>query len=295
MATPDPAYVHPEALATSEWLAAHLHDPSVRVVDARFDLRAGSDGSLEPHPEREAYTAGHVPGAVFLDVMGDLSDPDDPMVVPTPERFEALMADLGIGNDTTVVVYDAAGGTWGARLWWALRYHGHDAVKILDGGFPRWAGEGRPVDDGSVEPVAGSTFRATIRPHLRVTADDVQAAIGDPATCIVDALPAVVYSGEMRLYPTHRAGHIAGAVNLPAPSNLDPATMTLLPPADLARLWEPVQPGPDRPVIAYCGGGVYAAFALFSLYLLGHENGALYDASWSEWGADPHRPVETGP
>jgi thiosulfate/3-mercaptopyruvate sulfurtransferase len=285
-------YAHPEALVSPAWLAARLDQPSVRVVDARFDLVVADDGSLQPHPERAAYAAGHVPGAVFLDVMGDLSDPDDPTTIPVVGRFEALMARLGIGNDTTVVVYDGAGGTWAARLWWALRYHGHDDVAMLDGGFGNWIAEGNPTESGVVGPTT-AVFKAQVRPELRVTADQVEAAIDDPGSCIVDALPEPVYTGEMRLYPTHRAGHIPGAANVPAPANLDPATMRMLPAADLARLWEPLGLTIDQRVITYCGGGVYASFDLFALYLLGHENAALYDASWSEWGADPDRPVET--
>lgn len=293
MPVTDRSYAHPEALVSPDWLADRLDDPSIRVVDARFDIRLGPDGTLEPHPEREAYAEGHIRGAQFCDVMGDLSDADEPTVVPTPDRFEALMARLGIGNDSTVVVYDAAGGTWGARLWWALRYYGHDDVAILDGGFPRWVAEGRPVQVEVVEPPK-ATFEARVCPELRVAADEVHAAIDDPTTCIVDALPEAVYSGEVRMYPTHRAGHVPGALNVPAPANLDSTDMTLLAASDLARLWESVDLGPDRRVVTYCGGGVYASFALFALYLLGHENAALYDASWSEWGADPSRPVETG-
>ncbi len=291
---PDPQdYAHPEALVSPEWLAARLDDPSLRIIDGRFDLRVADDGSLQPHPEREAYAAAHVPGAVFLDVMADLSDPDDPTAIPTTDRFEALMSRLGIGNDTTVVIYDGAGGTWVTRLWWALRYHGHDDVSMLDGGFGRWTGEGHPTESGVVTAPAAS-FQARLRPDLRVTADEVQAAIDDPVTCIVDALPEPFYTGEMPLYPTtHRAGHIPGARNVPAPANLDPASMTMLPAADLARLWEPLGIDPDQRVITYCGGGVYASFDLFALYLLGHENAALYDASWLQWGADPDRPVET--
>lgn len=293
MAATDRDHVNSDALVSPEWLADRLDDPSVRVVDARFDLRYGSDGFLEQHPERDAYSVGHIPGAVFVDVMGDLSDPDDPTVIPPPERFEALISGLGIGNDTTVVLYDGAGGTWAARLWWALRYHGHDDVRLLDGGYPRWAAEKRSTEAGVVE-AQPAKFIAQLRPEMRVTADEVQAALDDGSTCIIDALPEMIYSGEMGLYPTHRTGHIPGALNIPAPDNLDPTSMTLLPTGDLIRLWERADLSPERRVITYCGGGVYASFALFALHLLGHDNAALYDSSWAEWGADPKRPVETG-
>jgi len=288
------AYRHPEALASTQWLADRLEDPSVRVVDARFDLRATAGGVLEGVAERDAYREAHIPGAVFVDVMGDLSDPDDPVVVVPPDRFEALMGRLGIADDSTVVVYDDRGGAWAARLWWALRYYGHEAVKLLDGGFTRWEAEGRPMERRVPEP-SPATFGARVRPDLRVDADQVMEAIGCEDVCIVDALPEPFFTGRACLYPSHRAGHIPTAHNVPAPANVDPATHTLLPAAELARLWEPVGLEPSRRVITYCGGGVFGAFALFALYVMGHENAALYDASWMEWGADPSRPVETGP
>ena len=288
------AYAHPEALASPPWLAEHLDDPSVRVVDARFNLRATPEGGLEGVAERQAYGEGHIPGAVFIDVMGDLSDPDNPVVVVPPGRFEALMSRLGIGDDSTVVVYDDRGGTWAARLWWVLRHYGHDAVKLLDGGFPRWVVEGRPVER-RVPAFSPAVFTARVRHDLKVDADEVMEAIGCEDVRIVDALPEVFFTGSARLYPSHRAGHIPTAHNVPAPANLDPYTQTLLPPAELARLWEPVGLQPSRQVITYCGGGVFGAFALFVLHLMGHERAALYDASWMEWGADPARPVELGP
>jgi thiosulfate/3-mercaptopyruvate sulfurtransferase len=287
-------YRNPEALVTVEWLAEHLDDPSVRVVDARFAIRPTSGRTLEAVAERDAYREAHIPGAVFVDVMGDLSDADDPVVVVSPERFEDLMSRLGIGDETTVVVYDGQGGTWAARLWWALRYYGHDAVRLLDGGFTCWLAAGFPLDSGVPDP-SPATFTARVRPELRVDADQVAQAIGCDDVCIVDALPEIFFTGAARLYPNHRAGHIPTAHNVPAPCHIDPVTHRLLPAAELARLWEPVGLEPSRRVITYCGGGVFGAYALFALHVMGHENAALYDASWMEWGADPGRPVEAGP
>lgn len=288
------SYRHPEALASPEWLASHLGDSSLRVVDARFDVRPTSTGALEAVAEHDAYTKAHIPGAVFLDVMGDLSDPQDPTAVLQPDRFEALMARLGISNDTTVVVYDGKGGTWAARLWWALRYYGHDDVRILNGGLRGWVAHGYLLED-QAPSIAHTKFTARIRPELRVDADQVMDAIGSESSRIVDALPEPFFTGKVRLYPTHRSGHIPTAHNVPAPCHLDPVHETLLPAPELARLWAPVGLDPSCRVITYCGGGVFGAFALFALYVIGHENAALYDASWMEWGADPRRPVETGP
>jgi len=289
-------YKHPEALATTEWLAEHLDDPSVRVVDARYDVRPTSDGSFRAVSGREAYEQDHIPGAVFVDFASDLADPEDdiPLNILSPDRFEALMGRMGIGNDSTVVVYDDSGGTWAARLWWALRYYGHDAARVLNGGLTKWIAEGRPLESPTPAPPA-ATFVAKVRPALKATCDDVRQAIRSQDVRIVDALPAEFYSGEARLYPTHRAGHIPTARNVPAPTNLDPATQTLLSAEELARLWRKAGLEPDQRVITYCGAGAYGAYDLFVLYVLGHERVSLYDGSWMEWGANPELPVETGP
>ena len=287
-------YAHPESLANPTWLAEHLQDPRLRIVDLRFDIRPGPSGQLEPTAGREDYEAGHIPGAVFVDLNQDLAHPEAPLEILSSERFEALMSRLGIGNDTTVVLYDGGGGTWAARLWWALRYYGHDDVRILDGGHARWIREGHPIDSTSVKPEP-ARFEARPRPELRVTRDDVLKAIESDDICIVDALPEPFFLGEANLYPEHRTGHVPSARNLPAPANLDPQTSTLLPAADLDALWTNAGVPRDKRIITYCGGGVFAAFSLFALHLLGHEDMALYDASWSEWGADPDLPIETGP
>jgi thiosulfate/3-mercaptopyruvate sulfurtransferase len=287
-------YAHPESLVSPSWLVERLDEPQLRVVDARFEIRPGPDGRLRPTAGRSEFESGHVPGAVFLDLMGDLAHPDAPLEILSPERFEALMGRLGIGNETTVVVYDGSGGTWAARLWWALRYYGHDDVRLLDGGFSRWKGDGHPVDAAEASPPE-TNFRARARPELRVTRDEVLSAISDDDVCIVDALPEPFFLGDAKLYPEHRAGHVPGARNLPAPANLDPETSTLLSAPALAALWARAGVPRDKRIITYCGGGVFAAFSLFALHLLGHDDAALYDASWSEWGADPELPVEIGP
>jgi len=289
-------YKHPEALATTEWLAAHLGDPSVRVVDMRYYVRAASDGSFGGVSGRQAYQEGHIPGAVFVDYAADLTEPEDdvPLNILGPDRFAALMGRLGIGDESTVVVYDDSGGTWAARLWWALRYYGHDAAKVLNGGLTKWTAEGRPLEK-RIPTLPAATFQARIRPALKATRDEVIQAIGRRDICIVDALPRVFYTGRARLYPTHRAGHIPTARNLPATANVDRSTQTLLPPDELAQLWQKLDLSPDQKVITYCGAGAYGAYDLFVLYVLGHDNASLYDGSWMEWGANPELPVETGP
>ncbi len=187
-------YVHPEVLVDSDRLAEHLDDPSVRIVDAR------ADGPI-------LYSQGHIPGAVLVDIFDELCCPSDIM---DAEPFAELMGEKGIGDDTTVVIYDDEGGLWGARVWWALRYYGHEDAKLLDGGIDAWEAEGLPLETEA--PVIGpAVFTAEVRPEWYVAMDEVRAAIDDPAVNIVDALPSGSYDYE----------HIPSAVSLPAPELLD--------------------------------------------------------------------------
>jgi thiosulfate/3-mercaptopyruvate sulfurtransferase len=240
---------------------------------------------FQPAP-RESYTGGHIPGAVFLNIMSQLSDPESPiplMILPR-DGFESLMGNLGINSGTTVVVYDDAGGLWAVRLWWALRYYGHEAVKVLNGGLDKWIAEGRPLETEEAV-VAPTTFKACVVPELRATINDVKLALGDSSIRIIYAWDEARYL----------AGHIPSAVHLPAPSNLDPETMTVLPMDDLVQLWSGIDLQPDQLAMTYCGAGVYGAFDLFVLYLMGHEKATLYDGSWVEWSSNPALPIEPCP
>jgi thiosulfate/3-mercaptopyruvate sulfurtransferase len=248
----------------SEWVAAHLDDPTVRVVDARV--------SGPP------YSAGHIPGAVSVDIFSELCCPSDIMEA---EPFAELMGEKGIGDETTVVVYDTEGGTWGARLWWALRYYGHEDAKLLDGGLAAWEAAGLPLemDTPAVEP---ATFSAEVQPQWYVAMDEVRAAIDDPTVSVVDALWSDSYV----------SGHIPTAVSLPAPDLLD-ATGAVKAPADLAAMLEAAGLDPTQRVITYCGGGYYGAFDVFVLHLMGFEDVAMYDGAFAEWTSDPANPIET--
>ncbi len=284
-------FAHPDSVASVEWLVGRLGDPSVTIVDTRYTVEVDDRGRFRSVPGFDDYRRSHIPGAVFLN-LDDLRDPSEPTRILPAEQFAAVMSGLGIGEGTDVVVYDTEGGTWAARLWWALRYHGHDSVRILDGGFTAWVAGGNPTESGDVEP-AVATFTPKVRDAMRVEMSDVLAAIDRPGTVIVDALPEPFYTGRVALYPHLRCGHVPGARNVPAPANVDPATWRLLPAEDLDALWSPVVSGADR-IVTYCGGGVYGAFDLFVLHLLGYD-AALYDGSWEEWGASETTPIETGP
>ncbi len=285
-------YPNEQYLADIQWLNSHLNDENVRVLDVRFDVRVNASGALEEVAGREDYMAGHIPGAQFVDLHTDLANPLDPNSIIGPEAFSALMSNLGIGPQTTVVLYDDRGGVWAARLWWALRYYGHNKVKMLNGGLSYWRSAGFSVAEGTVDQ-SSADFSAEVHPELRVTKGEVLAAIDDKAIRIIDALPEPFYKGELGLYPGLSVGHVPGALNVPTENNLDSETLCIKTMAELKKLWKPAAIDPRQRVITYCGGGVFAAFALFILALMGHENTALYDASWKEWGADNTLPVET--
>jgi thiosulfate/3-mercaptopyruvate sulfurtransferase len=267
-----PGFAHPEALASTQWLEQHLGDRSVRIVDSRY-------------PQSDAaFRGGHVPGAVKVDPFTDLLDPNSaPLyLAPTLTQFEALMGRLGVSNTTTVVVYDTTGGLWCARLWWALRYYGHEDVKILHGGLEKWRLELRPLEQAVVLPPL-ATFTGQAHPELRATFNQVQAAVGNTNVIILDSLSANHHLGISSDMPGLPAGHIPSAKNVPAPSNLDANYLLRLPPETLAATFEQAGVTPDKEVITYCGGGYYGAFNAFVLYQLGYENIKLYDGSWAEW------------
>lgn len=282
---------------STEWLAAHLAEPGLRIVDIRGKVLP--PGSKPRYlPKRAEYGEGHVPGAVFVDWTRDIVDESDPVPqqIARPEAFAAKMSDLGIGDGTLVVAYDDHDHIFAGRLAWALRYHGHDAVRVLDGGWTRWVAEGRPVTRDVPPAVPRSTFTPRLRPALRVSADDVQAALGRTDVLLVDARAPDQYAGAVSA--AGRGGHIPGARNVHYATLIDPATGRFLPPGDLARVFAragvDVERLPPR-VIVYCNGGVSCTTADSAFRILGRDDVAVYDGSWNEWGPDERRPIRKGP
>ncbi|MEO5533862.1 MAG: sulfurtransferase [Pseudolysinimonas sp.] len=287
---PGPAL--PSTLVSAQWLADHLGADDLVVVDASvvsFTQPNGKAGSLSGH---EQYIAeGHIPGAVFADLIDEFSDPNGafPFTRPDAARFAAAAGALGIGTDTTVVIYDTAVGQWASRLWWLLRACGHDNAAVLDGGFTAWSAEDRPVDRGHVEPVA-TTFTAVERPDAWVDKAEVERVIrGEVDAALVCAVPPKEFTGET---PSRaRAGHIPGSSSVPAARLVDREARTALPDAQLRELLSPVLGAPR--IIAYCNGGIAATAAALQLIRLGEKSVAIYDGSLNEWAADLEAPLAT--
>ncbi len=268
-------------------LRAHLDDPAWAVVDCRFSLDDTGRG-------RGAYLEAHVPGALYAHLDDDLSGPVRPGTtgrhpLPAVDAFAATLSRWGIDAAVQVVAYDDAGGGIAARLWWVLRWMGHGAVAVLDGGFPAWQRAGYPVRGGA-ETRPPRRFVPHPRPDLVADVEEVEARRADPAFRLVDARAAERYRGEVEpIDPV--AGHIPGAVSAPWAENLDAAGCFLPPEALRARFETVLGDAPPDGVISYCGSGVTAAHNLLALAHAGLDGARLYPGSWSHWITDPERPV----
>jgi len=287
--------VNPQYLVETAWLAAHLADPELRIFDCTTYLDPDPVTVYSVRSGRPEWAQGHIPGAAYLDLQGELSDTASPFrfTMPAPEQFAAVMSRHGVGDGHRVVLYSANGVMWAARIWWMLRAFGFDAAAVLNGGLEKWNAEGRPLST-EAPAHAPARFVARPRPELIASKAQVAAAIGDPRTAIVNALTARQHTGEGG---THygRPGRIAGSVNVPAHRLIDAETKVFLPPGDLAAMFEATGVDKAERVITYCGGGIAASADALALTLLGHDKVALYDGSLSEWTKDPAAPMETGP
>jgi len=277
----------PDSLVTTEWLAEHLDDPDLVVLDCSVIVRQGEDGGMVIENGRSGFEAGHIPTAGFADLMGELADADSPYdyAVPSPEEFAAVMGALGVGDDTRVVLYDSSMSAWAARVWWMLRWVGFDRAALLDGGLAAWQAEGRPL---SIEP-ADEPVRVLTpapRPELIADRDEVFAAIGNESVRLIDVLPEAHYRGEMVMYA--RPGHIPTAENVSVMALLD-ETGHYKSSNELAEL---IGGGEQTRAITYCGGGIAASSTAFVMTRLGYNDVAVYIGSLQEWTEDPANPME---
>jgi thiosulfate/3-mercaptopyruvate sulfurtransferase len=281
-----------DPLVSVHWLADHLDDHDLVVLDCRVVMTGRG-----PVTGRDEYESAHIPGAVFADLAGDLSDTSQPIgfAVPTPEAFVAAVAQLGVGDGRRVVLYDdrmempgmAFSSIWAARVWWMLRWVGFDDAALLDGGFGAWRDAGLPVASGTqvTEP---AQLTPDVRPWLIADRHEVARAIGDPDVSLVDVLTPGSYDGTAPMYG--RPGHIPGAINLPVFDLYDDRGC-FLPDDEIAERHAAVG---GRRTITYCGGGIAASATAFALTRLGHDDVAVYTASLQEWAADPSNPMVTG-
>jgi thiosulfate/3-mercaptopyruvate sulfurtransferase len=271
-------------LVSTDWLAAHQE--GVRVVDASWYMPGDK---RDPAAE---FRQGHIPGAVFFDI-DDIADRTSglPHMLPAPGQFAAQVGALGIGSGDTVVVYDGAGLFSAPRAWWMLKAMGHDKVMVLDGGFPKWTQEGRPVQTGPADP-APAAFVAAPRQRLVRGFDDIMATVRGGGAQIVDARGAARFTGaEPEPRAGIRSGHMPGARNVPWRSVVT-AQGTLKPAGQLRAVFADARVDVHAPIVTTCGSGISAAILALALQTIGATDVALYDGSWTEWGSRPEAPVE---
>lgn len=268
-----------DLLITTAALEERLGDPGLRILDVRYALD-------DPDAGRRAHAEARIPGAAYLHWLDDWSDPEDPVEgnLAPPERFADALRDAGVDDGSLIVAYDDAALFLAARMLWALHVYGHTAARVLDGGWPAWVREGRPMETGTPAPAAPGTFPARpADPTLRRTAGDVRNLVDSGGAVLLDC----------RMDSTWEAAgeHIPGARRLPAPSLLA-GDGTLRPAAEIAARAEAQGATADAPVTLYCGGGVSASESWLALRSAGFRDVAVYDGSWSEWSADPGNPRE---
>lgn len=294
-----------QPLVSTGWLAEHLDHSDLRIVDARW--RGDGTG-------RQLYQREHIPGAIHLEWHADLSQTVDGVsdILLGPEAFAEVMGRVGIGDDTPVVTYAETDHSGAARLWWALRYYGHEQVAVLDGGISKWQAEDRPLSSDIPSP-SPTTFTPRPQPSWLATAEQIRRALDDPQAyvALVDTRPPEQHAGlavwtpwgSLYLPPDHdwtlvegrpmRGGRIPGARNLHSVHNLDPSrNYVYLDPEELRARAQAVGLEAEQRIITYCGVGISGSLGLFALYLAGFRDLALYDASWSEWGTHFDLPIE---
>lgn len=274
-------------LVSTDWLEQHLSAPDIVVVDGSFYLPSVNRNA------RQEYLDAHIPGAVFFDI-DEIADHTTnlPHMLPKPEAFSSAMRDLGIGDGQTIVVYDGSGFYGAARVWWTFRVFGVREVFVLDGGFPKWKAEGRPIEFGEVKRLPRH-FTARMDHGAVAALADVQKALASGRAQVVDARPAERFRGEApEPRPGLRSGHMPGSFNVPSQTLVEDGRLVSR--ERLAAAFTRAGVDLDKPIITSCGSGVTAAMLTFALDALGKEGSILYDGSWAEWGGRQDVPVETG-
>ncbi len=273
----------PELLVTTDWLVDQIGRPDVRVVDVRWR----PDGS-----GHNAYLSGHIPGATHLDWRAELIDPseeDDVLLLGGPDQVATAAMRAGIGDGTTVVLYDDTQNLYAARTWWSLRAYGFESVRLLDGGLPAWTSEGRSLSNARVGPPP-TAFTPRSEPRLRLVTPDLLGLLGAPDVLLLDARAPAEFRGHEG--NAKRLGHIPGAINVPVGAVSRPGTQRLRDASELRSMLHKANVARGRRIVCYDGSGVAATKLAFVLTLLGHDDVAVYDGGWAEWGNRLDLPVE---
>ncbi len=274
-------------IVSTSTLVAHLDDPTWIIFDCRFDLANPAWGEAE-------YLLGHIPGAIYAHLDRDLSEVVTPSTgrhpLPDPQVFANRLSSWGIDAGKQVIVYDHAGGTFAVRLWWLLKYYGHERAAVLNGGYPKWLAENRAID-AQVRKPDPAIFIPRLNPQMLISADEVEKHLSDPTWKLMDARTPARYRGEIEPIDTY-AGHIPGAVNRFHNDNLQPDS-TLLAPEILKQQFRDLL-GDTSPemVVMYCGSGVTSCHHILAMTIAGLPLPRIYAGSWSEWIRDPRRPTE---
>jgi len=279
-----------DLLITTDWLADHLNDPNIRIVDIRGHVLPANQPRPHYFAHKDDYITRHIPNAVFVDWVLDITDPDSPNAghIAKPEPFAHLMGSLGIDENTLVVAYDDFGGIFSARLWWALNYYGHERVVVMDGGWHKWIAENRPTT-ADLPIITPKIFTPKVNPALRLTIDQVQTGIQTNMP-LIDVRTPDEFMG--RASRAKRFGHIPTAKNLPR-NDLIRADNTMLSVPDLRLKFADMGITTDGDGVAfYCNGGVSASYGLLAMRVAGFNGGAVFDGSWKEWGNDETKPIE---
>jgi thiosulfate/3-mercaptopyruvate sulfurtransferase len=278
-------------LVSTEWLGVHLNDPSLRVVDIRGHVLPATEPLPHYFNHHHDYVKAHVPGAVFIDWVKEITDPNDPRhaKIALPERFAAVMGRIGVDDSTFVVAYDDADGMFGARLWWSLNYYGHPQVAVLDGGWKKWIAEGHPTV-AEVPTIQPTEFIPRPNPNLFRSGDEVLAHL-NTGQQLIDVRTTMEFDGKASR--AKRAGHIPTARNLPRTALVSPDG-TMPSAATLRQTFAKVGVTSESPdVVFYCNGGVSASYGLLALRAAGFKDGSVYDGSWKDWGNDDSKPIES--
>ena len=276
-----------DTLVSAEWLAENINAEDLVVIDSTVRVLFAEDGTMSNESGLSSYKAAHIPKARFADLLIDMSAPGQELAMPSPERFAAALGALGIKNTDRVVIYSTDYFVWATRLWWMMRWIGHDQVAVLDGGMRAWEEAGLHVTGESI-PIAATTYSVHLRPELISDQADVISAIANKDTMIIDALSPSHYRGEVTMY--QRAGHISTALNVPTNELTDGEGR--LRPDDELELLIGAPAGTD--IITYCGGGVAATGPAFAAFRAGVKNVSVYAGSLEEWTSNPDNPMTLG-